>query len=111
MERITQRNEHDTDYFYPQCMEICGGEGCSKKCNECTVEDSIVKKLGQYEDTGLTPEQVVEMDRLYREKCEELARLEGFALVAENDRLRRRNAELEIQVKKLQEELKAKENS
>ena len=30
-------------------------------------------RLKQYEDTGLTPDQLYEMDRLYLEKCKELA--------------------------------------
>ena len=50
MERLTQRNESNTDYFYPECFEICDGKGCSEKCNDCHVEDSILEKLGQYED-------------------------------------------------------------
>lgn len=32
-------------------------------------------RLKEYEDTGLTPDQIREMDQLYREKCEELAAL------------------------------------
>lgn len=32
-----------------------------------------VAKLRDYENTGLTPEQIEEMDRLYGEKCKELA--------------------------------------
>lgn len=32
-----------------------------------------IDKLGQYEDTGLTPEQIREIDRLYAEKCKEVA--------------------------------------
>ena len=70
-----------------------------------------IQRLGEYEDTGLTPEQIVDMDVMYRKKCEEVAKMSGFALVSENDRLRRRNASLEIQIKKLEEQLKAKENS
>ena len=31
--------------------------------------------LKAYEDTGITPEQMWEIDRLYREKCEEVAEL------------------------------------
>ena len=31
--------------------------------------------LKEYTDTGLTPEQVREMDELYREKCEEVTKL------------------------------------
>lgn len=30
------------------------------------------ERLREYEDTGLTPEQIIEMDRLYKEKCKEL---------------------------------------
>lgn len=30
-------------------------------------------KLANYENTGLTPEQIIEMDKLYAEKCKELA--------------------------------------
>ena len=30
------------------------------------------ERLKVYEDTGLTPEQMIEMDRLYAEKCEEV---------------------------------------
>lgn len=33
--------------------------------------------LKAYEDTGLSPEQIVEMDRLYAEKCREVAELKG----------------------------------
>lgn len=32
-------------------------------------------KLKDYEETGLTPEQVEEMDELYKQKCEEVNRL------------------------------------
>lgn len=33
--------------------------------------------LKAYEDTGLSPEQIVEMDSLYAEKCREVAELKG----------------------------------
>lgn len=42
------------------------------------VEDEIIhtgnaiRTLATYEDTGLTPEQIIEMDKLYAEKCREL---------------------------------------
>lgn len=32
-----------------------------------------IDKLGRYEDTGLTPEQIREIDQLYSEKCREVA--------------------------------------
>lgn len=34
------------------------------------------QRLKEYEDIGLTPEQLIEVDRLYAEKCKELAELE-----------------------------------
>lgn len=37
---------------------------------------NAVRKLAEYEDTGITPEQVKEIDRLYAEKCRELAEQE-----------------------------------
>lgn len=33
----------------------------------------VADKLGAYEDTGLTPEQITEIDKLYAEKCKELS--------------------------------------
>lgn len=35
-----------------------------------------VCKLKDYEETGLMPEQIVEMDELYTEKCKEVAKLQ-----------------------------------
>jgi hypothetical protein len=46
----------------------------TEKCETCDFNEEICRKLGQYEDTGLTPEQIREMGRLYEEKCEELSR-------------------------------------
>lgn len=34
------------------------------------------ERLKAYEDTGLTPDQIIEMDKLYAEKCREVADLE-----------------------------------
>lgn len=35
-------------------------------------------KLKEYEDTGLTPEQIQEIDKLYAEKCREVAELKAM---------------------------------
>ena len=35
----------------------------------------VINKLGEYEDTGLTPERMLEIDKLYTEKCREVAEL------------------------------------
>ena len=46
---------------------------------ECAVFNGAIERLGQYEDTGLMPGQIWEMDKLYREmyseKCREVAEL------------------------------------
>ena len=34
-----------------------------------------MKRLAEYEDIGLTPEQLTEIDKLYSEKCREVAEL------------------------------------
>lgn len=44
------------------------------KLNDSKVYGALYK-LHQYEKSGLQPEQVIEMDELYREKCEEVNRL------------------------------------
>lgn len=43
-----------------------------KKCGyeKCTTQ------LARYEDTGLAPEQIRQIDRLYTEKCREVAKLQ-----------------------------------
>lgn len=35
------------------------------------------ERLKAYEDTGLSPEQMIEIDKLYAEKCREVAELKG----------------------------------
>lgn len=34
---------------------------------------AVVNELQKYQATGLTPEQIIEMDKLYHEKCKELS--------------------------------------
>lgn len=58
MSRLTKKDEGSDFYHYPKCIEMCNGEGCSEKCNDCPTEDSIIDKLGAYEDLeeqGLLP--------------------------------------------------------
>lgn len=38
--------------------------------------ETCAERLAAYEDLGLLPEQLQELDKLYREKCEELVALE-----------------------------------
>ena len=39
------------------------------------LRNEVIQALGEYEDLELTPEQVREVDRLYFEKCKEVAEL------------------------------------
>ena len=73
MERLTEKNKADTGYFYPNCFEKCSGMGCTSKCDACELQMQICEKLGRYEDIGLTPEQIMGIDRMYRELAEKLA--------------------------------------
>lgn len=75
MDRLTKRNEADTAYYYPNCFKECSGLGYSSKCDLCDLQDKVCEKLGKYEDIGLTPEQITEIDKLYAEKCREVALL------------------------------------
>lgn len=52
------------------CVEFCE-EFVGKSCSLCPVRQAF-DRLSSYEDTGLTPEQIKEVDRLYAEKCREL---------------------------------------
>lgn len=38
-------------------------------------KQELVDTLAAYENTGLTPEQIQEIDRLYAEKCQEVAKM------------------------------------
>lgn len=55
------------------CEEICG-ESCDNECKGCPVQECF-NKLAAYEDTGLTPEQIMEINRMYTEKCQEVTEL------------------------------------
>lgn len=79
MERLTKRNETDTAYYYPNCFKECDGIGHSYKCDICSFQNKVCEQLGAYEDIGLTPEQITEVDHLYAEKCKELEELKRLS--------------------------------
>lgn len=109
MERLTARNK-DGIAFYPFCYRVgtCNGNGASSKCNQCPFERHITEKLAAYEDTDLTPEQIIELDKLYRQKCEELNRekVRTVELVNTIESLKKVIAATEIQVNKLEHKLR-----
>lgn len=60
------------------CNEVCAkyyAEGYGPGCEECPVQKAF-NQLAKYEATNLTPEQMLEIDKLYTEKCKEVAELE-----------------------------------
>ena len=46
--------------------------------NSWNYKKRLLESVGDYEDTGLTPEQIQEMDKLYAEKCKEVAELRSM---------------------------------
>lgn len=48
--RLTKRNEQDTGYYYPMCIEKCSGIGTNSKCDSCELTENVCEKLGKYED-------------------------------------------------------------
>ena len=59
MERLTHKAKYEAGY----------------KLNKGIKEWQAVDRVAGYENTGLTSEQILEMDRLYTEKCREVAEL------------------------------------
>lgn len=65
MERLTARNENGAkEAYYPYCFreDTCDGDGMSEKCDMCDFPIKICERLAEYEDTGLNPEQIRELD-------------------------------------------------
>lgn len=71
MRRLTARDNHGHAYL-PQCFEDpCNGSGCQRDC--CDFLTEVCERLARYEEIGLDPEQIRQVDELYVEKCRELA--------------------------------------
>lgn len=74
MERLTIRNSEGIGVLkHPYQCERCGDLQWSLPD---LGNGSPTERLAEYEDIGLTPEQLIEVDRLYAGKCKELAELE-----------------------------------
>mgnify|MGYP005761294567 CR=1 FL=1 len=74
MERLTYKVERKRE------------DGWEKSYYTKHNKQELVDALAAYEDTGLTPEQLRQIDRLYAEKCRELAELQqrNTAILPEN---------------------------
>lgn len=62
MERLTAISENGKAY-YPYCFreDTCDGCGSSEKCGQCELSLKVCETLAAYENTGLTPEQIMEL--------------------------------------------------
>lgn len=67
MERLTTREQG----LVIKCVG-CIEKGLCYPNTGCLGIDNALKKLKEYEDTGLTPEQILAMDEEYRKMAKEL---------------------------------------
>lgn len=63
MKRLTKINENGKAY-YPDCFTKCNGIGFSAKCDRCEISEKACEALAAYENTGLTPVQILELDAI-----------------------------------------------
>lgn len=49
---------------------------CHNRFEDCPTIDEIYERLAQYEDIGLTPEQLLQIDKMYADRCREISELE-----------------------------------
>lgn len=75
MARLTKRTGNEID------CNIERGYHCTHYCTECyqggrgcEVIRKMIRKLAEYEDTGLEPEQIYELDKMYRQLCEKMGK-------------------------------------
>lgn len=61
----------DRDWYLAKC------EKCKNyECDFCSAQIKAFGRLAQYEDIGLTPEQLLQIDSMYTDRCKEIAELE-----------------------------------
>lgn len=69
MERLTAWGKEHA--YYPKCFEEpCAGMGCNDE--HCEFKYEVCKRLAEYEDTGLTPEQISELNNFEKTQCAKL---------------------------------------
>ena len=83
MERLTEKHYLAEDH-YMKCSEDCNVD---MDCVDCPAFDKIIERLAAYEDTGLTPEEVLPKDKA-DEIALKLMRLADLERLCSYDRLR-----------------------
>lgn len=78
MDRLTTRGPEGNAY-YPKCFEgECFGMESREECEKCQMTFDIAERLAAYEDLGVMPEQLRELDGMYKEVCEKLAEYQKY---------------------------------
>lgn len=74
MERLTERFRNG-QAVVKGCGTNCKYDYkyCESYLRDCPTIAEIYEKIAAYEDAGLTPEQIKEIDKLYAEKCKEVS--------------------------------------
>ena len=98
MERLTGKHYKAADY-YMECSAHCACD--SEMCGACPETERAINRLGKYEDTGLTPEEITTLAAKLRQIEEEKA---TAARVAE---MSRPAAGLQRELEQTREELAA----
>ena len=96
MKRLTARAKKGGVAYFPKCFDPCDG-----RCSYCEQETDYCETLATYEDTGLTPEQVVQLHKdcqHWKTEAQKHAAAAGELKVALGERLeeiRRRKTSIE----------------
>lgn len=83
MERLTEKHYLAEDH-YMKCSEDCNVD---MDCVDCPAFDKLIERLAAYEDTGLTPEEVLPKDKA-DEIALKLMRLADLERLCSYDRIR-----------------------
>ena len=78
MERLTHKARYEAGY----------------NLNRGLFTWQAIDRLAEYEDLGVTPEQIREIDRLYAEKCREVAELQRYKWIPVEERLPEENEDV-----------------
>ena len=93
MSRLTRRGKTGKAAPVKRIEVVCMDQTGNANLNE------IFEHLASYEDLGLTPDQIREVDRLYLEKCKEVSELRKPPWIPVTERLPKCEEEVYIQTK------------
>lgn len=79
MERYTGKDRNGANVLELRANKSAWSVGRKGRDPMYRIYGAAVDRLSAYEDIGLTPEQLLEVDRLYTEKCKEVAELHKLA--------------------------------